>query len=140
MSAEPLSNLVELEPKDESPAEKLERDVYRFVQANLSVVGGHDAMAAIMRIDSGDLTRALSPKKTRNLSIEHLMRLGAHLAQSSPITGQRLAAAMLKPFDLVVSPRTQLTAAERARRYENKLAKVGAAMGVDLVSLALEEP
>lgn len=140
MSAEPLSNLVELEPKDESPAEKIERDVYRFIQANLSVVGGHDTAATIMRIDSGDLTRALSPKPTRNISIWNIMRLGGHLAVSSPITAQRLAAAILKPFDLVVSPRTQLTAAERARRHERTLERVGKALGIDLVSQSLEEP
>jgi hypothetical protein len=140
MTAEPLSNLVELEPKDESPAEKIERDVYRFVQANLSVVGGHDAMAAIMRIDGGDLTRALASKPTRNISIWNIMRLGGHLAVSSPLTAQRLAAAILKPFDLVVSPRTQLTAAERARRHENTLRTLGAAMGVDLVAKSLETP
>jgi hypothetical protein len=140
MSAEPLSNLVELEPKDESPAEKIERDVYRFVQANLSVVGGHDAMAAIMRIDGGDLTRALAPKPTRNISIWNIMRLGGHLAVSSPLTAQRLAAAILKPFDLVVAPRVQMTAAEQARRMRNRLQAMSEACGVDLVALALETP
>jgi hypothetical protein len=140
MSAEPLSNLVELEPKDESPAEKIERDVYRFIQANLSVVGGHDAMAAIMRIDGGDLTRALAPKPTRNISIWNIMRLGGHLAVSSPVTAQRLAAAILKPFDLVVAPRVQMTAAEQARRMRNRLQAMSEACSVDLVALALETP
>jgi len=140
MSAEPLSNLVELEPKDESPAEKLERDVYRFVQSILSVVGGHDTAARIMRMDSGDLTRALAPKPTRNLTVQNIMRLGAHLAQSSPVTAQRLAAAILKPFDLVVSPRTQLTAAEQARRARKLMNAMSAACGVDLWAQAMEDP
>lgn len=44
-------------------------------------------------------------------------------------------------FDiLVVFPCVQLTAAERARRHENTLRKLGEAMGLDLVSQSLEMP
>lgn len=139
MSAEALSNVIELEPKDESPADKLERDVYRFIQANAGQVGGHVPLANLMEIDPGDLTRALT-NKGRYLSIGHIMRLGDRLTKQAPEAGQRLAALIMKPFDMVVFPRVQLTAAERARRHENTLRRIGASLGVDLVAQSLETP
>lgn len=139
MSAEVLSNVVELEPKSETSAKKNERDLYRLVQASVGLVGGIESAADIMEVDRGDLTRALNGKG-RYLAIEHVMRFGDRLRQFSPETAQRLGAIAMRPLDLVVFPRVQLTAAERARRHENTLRKLGEAMGIDLVSQSLEAP
>jgi acyl-CoA synthetase (NDP forming) len=92
-----------------------------------------------MRIDRGDLTRALEGK-TRYLAVEHVMRFGARLAQFSPETAQRIAVALVRPLDCIVFPRVQLTAAEQARRYKQMLDLMSQAAGVDLARKALEMP
>ena len=137
MSAELLSNVVELEPKSETPAKKNERDIYRIVQASVGLVGGIESAADIMEVDRGDLTRALG-FKGRYLAVEHVMRYGERLLQFSPETAQRIAAAVMRPFDLVVFPRVQLTAAERARRLEQLVRSMP--LGDQLVAKALETP
>lgn len=138
MSSEPLANVAELDGKDRKDADP-ERDLYRLIRDSMELVGGVGCAAKIMKVDRGDLTRALD-RAGRYIAIEHAMRFGERLVQYSPETAQRIGAALVRPFDLVVFPRVQLTAAERARRYENLLRVVGQAMGVDLVSKALETP
>ena len=139
MIAEPLSNLVELEPKVETPFAKTVTEIYRLVDSSKEMVGGADSAATIMSIDRGDLRRALD-RKGRYLAIEHVMAFNERLVQFSPETAQRINAAFVRVSDMLVYPRVQLTAAERARRMENMLRAMSAASGVDLVSKALETP
>lgn len=139
MSAEPLSNLVELAPKTETPFAKTVTEVYRLVRDSLPMVGGSDSAATIMGIDRGDLTRALN-RASRYLAVEHVMSFTERLVQHSPEMAARINAAIVRPADMLVYPRVQLTAAERARRHENTLRTLGAAMGVDLVAKSLETP
>jgi hypothetical protein len=139
MTAEPLSNLVEIEPKSLTSAEKNERDVYRLIDANLGNVGGIESAAKIMGLDRGDLRRALDGGKGRYLAAEHVMRFCARLREKSPESAQRIAVAMMRPFDLVVAPRVQMTAAEQARRAKKKLDALSAVAGVDLWAQAMEE-
>lgn len=139
MSAESLANVVELEPKSETSERKNERSVYRLVEASLGQVGGIESAATIMKFDRGDLRRALDDKG-RYLAVEHVMRFGARLMEYSPETAQRIAVAVMRPFDLIVSPRVQLTAAEQARRYKAMLDAMSTAAGVDLAKKALETP
>jgi hypothetical protein len=139
MSTEPLANIVEIDGKKEDPREKDERDLYRLIRDSMELVGGIGNTAKIMGVDRGDLSRALD-RSGRYIAIEHVRRFGERLVQYSPETAQRIGAALVRPFDLVVFPRVQLTAAERARRYENLLRVMGQAMGVDLVNKALETP
>lgn len=139
MSAEPLSIVVESEPRDETPLAKTERELYRLIDTSAALLGGVDVAAKVMGFDRGDWRRTLD-RKGRYLAVEHVMRFGERLIQFSPETAQRIAVALMRPFDMVVAPRTQLTAAERARRHENMLRTLGAAMGVDLVAKSLETP
>lgn len=146
MTAEALSNVVplvpvtdELAPKPETPAKKNEREVYRLIEASFGAVGGIDSAAEIMGIDRGDLRRAIDGKG-RYLAVEHVMRFCERLTAKSPEAAMRIAAAIMRPFDAVVFPRVQLTAAERARRHENTLRRIGDSMGIDLVSQSLETP
>lgn len=76
--------------------------------------------------------------RLRYLAVEHVMRFGERLLQFSPETAQRIAVAMMRPFDLVVFPRVQLTAAERARRLEQLVRSMP--LGDQLVARALETP
>lgn len=140
MTAEPLSNVVELEPKSETTAKKNEREVYRLIDANLGNVGGIESAAEIMGLDRGDLRRALDGGKGRYLAVEHVMRFADRLRVKSPESAQRIAVAVMRPFDMVVAPRVQMTAAEQARRMRNRLQAMSEACGVDLVALALETP
>lgn len=145
MSSKPLSNVVELnatqvvelEPKDETPAAKIERSIYRMVNDSTPLVGGVESVAEIMGIDRGDLQRAFRGAG-RYLAVEHVMRYGARLLEVSPETAQRIGAAIMRPFDLVVFPRVQLTAAERARRLEALVRSMP--LGDQLVAKALETP
>lgn len=139
MSTESLANVIELEPKDETPEGKNERNLYRLVDSSLALIGGKEIAADVMGVDRGDLTRALA-FKGRYLAVEHVMRFGARLMQYSPETAQRIAVAIMRPFDLVVAPRVQLTAAEQARRYKQMLDAMSPACGVDLARKALETP
>ena len=139
MIEESLANVVEIEPKGTTPEDRNERDLYRLIKASTGMVGGADKAAEIMKVNEADLSRALNGKG-RYLAIEHVMRFGGRLAQYSPETSQRIAAAVMRPFDLIAFPRVQMTAAERARRHENMLRVIGAAMGVDLVAKSLETP
>jgi hypothetical protein len=139
MSAESRTNVVELEPKNETPIAKTERELYRLVDASAELIGGIGTASTVMGIDRGDWRRTLD-RNGRYLAVEHVMRFGERLMQFSPETAQRIATAMMRPFDLIVFPRVQMTAAERARRHENMLRVLGAAMGVDLVAKSLETP
>lgn len=139
MSQESLANVVEIAPKDDTSEGKNERNLYRLVEASLAMIGGKEVAADVMKVDRGDLTRALAGKG-RYLAVEHVMRFGGRLAQYSPETAQRIAVAIMRPFDLVVSPRVQLTAAEQARRYKQLLDAMSPACGVDLARKALETP
>lgn len=139
MSVEPLSNLVELEPKSEAPAKKNEREVYRLIDANLGNVGGIESAAEIMGLDRGDLRRALDGGKGRYLAVEHVMRFAERLRVKSPESAQRIAVAIMRPFDMVVAPRVQMTAAEQARRARKKMDAMSAVTGVDLWAQAMEE-
>jgi hypothetical protein len=139
MSVESLANVIELEPKSETSERTNERGVYRLVEASLGLVGGIESAASIMKFDRGDLRRALDDKG-RYLAVEHVMRFGKRLMQHSPETAQRIAVTVMRPFDLIVSPRVQMTAAEQARRYKSMLDALSGAAGVDLASKALETP
>lgn len=136
MSAEALSNVVELAPKDETPARKNELFIYRTIEANLGAVGGIESAAEIMELDRGDLRRALDGK-ARFLAVEHVMRFNARIAQE---TAMRIGAAFMRTCDAIVTARVQLTAAEQARRYKQMLDAMSAGVGVDLARKALETP
>lgn len=136
MSAEGLSNLVELEPKNETPARKNELSIYRIVEANLGAVGGIESAADIMQLDRGDLRRALDGK-ARLLAVEHVMRFNARIAQD---TAMRIGAAFVRTCDALVMPRVQMTAAEQLRRAKQLVDVMSGAAGVDLWSKAMETP
>lgn len=136
MSAEALSNLIELAPKDETPARKNELSIYRTVEASLGAVGGIESAASIMEIDRGDLRRALDGK-ARFLAVEHVMRFCARLDQTAAM---RIGSAFVRPMDALVMPRVQLTAAEQSRRAKQLLDALSGAAGVDLWSKAMETP
>ena len=140
MSAEPLSivpvSSSENEDKQPTPAQSV-KEVYRLTRDSMELVGGAMSTAKIMGCDQGDLTRALN-RSGRYLAIDHLAEFGARLVQYSPETAQRLAMAMIRPFDMLVYPRVQITAAERARRLENLLRSMP--LGAELVRKALETP
>ncbi len=139
MSQESLANVVELQPRDEAPLAKTEREIYALIDSSAALIGGVDVASKLMGFDRGDWRRTLD-RKGRYLAVEHVMRFGERIQQYSPETAQRIGAVLARPFDLVVYPRVQLTAAERARRMENMLRAMGASMGVDLVGKALETP
>lgn len=136
MSAEAVSNVIELAPKDETPARKNELSIYRTVEANLGAVGGIESAASIMEMDRGDLRRALDGK-ARFLAVEHVMRFNARISQD---TAMRIGTAFMRTCDALVMPRVQLTAAEQARRYKQMLDTMSAGVGVDLAKKALETP
>lgn len=138
MSSEPLANVVELEGKEKKEADP-ERDLYRLIRDSMELVGGINNAAEIMGVDRGDLRRSLD-RAGRYIAIEHARRFGERLAQYSPETAQRIAIALVRPFDVVVFPRVQLTAAEQARRYKQMLDAMSPACGVDLAKKALETP
>lgn len=140
MSAEPLANVVELAPKDETPARKNELRIYHLVQASADLLGGISISADVMGIDRGDLNRALNPKDARYLAVEHVMRFCGRLVLSHPETAYRIGAAFVQPMDALVMPRIQLTAAEQARRYKQMLDAMSPACGIDLAKKALETP
>ncbi len=137
MSAEPLSNLVELAPKVETPFAKTVGEVYRLVRDHLPMVGGMEVAAETMGIERGDLRRALD-RSGRYLAVEHVMAFTERLVQFSPETAARVNAAVVRPADMLVYPRVQLTAAERARRLENLMRSMP--LGDELVRKALETP
>lgn len=141
MSAESKTNVVDIGPATaaEDPREKEERDLYRLIRDSMELVGGVESAAKIMGVDRGDLRRALD-RSGRYIAIEHARRLGARLAQRNPETAQRIAIALVSPFEVVVFPRVQLTAAEQARRYKQMLDAMSPACGVDLARKALETP
>ena len=138
MSAEPLANVVGITAKETTRSES-ERELYRLIESSLEMVGGVKVAAGIMRCDRGDLRRALDDSG-RYIAIEHIRRFGERLVQYSPETAQRIAVGLVNPFDVVVTPRTQLTAAEQARRYKQMLDAMSPACGVDLAKKALETP
>ena len=69
-----------------------------------------------------------------------MRRFGERLVQYSPETAQRIAVGIVGAWDLVITPRIQLTAAEQARRYKQLLDAMSPACGVDLARKALETP
>jgi predicted Ser/Thr protein kinase len=137
MSQDLLSIVPDVTPSDEPSVEKSTKDVYRLTRDSIELVGGADSAAKIMGVDRGDLRRALD-RSGRYLAIDHLQEFGARLVQYSPETAQRIATAMVRPFDMLVYPRVQITAAERARRLENLLRSMP--LGAELVRKALETP
>lgn len=138
MSAEPLANVVGMTAKESSRSEP-ERELYRLIETSLDLVGGVRVAAGIMRCDRGDLRRALDDSG-RYIAIEHMRRFGERLVQYSPETAQRIAVGIVGAWDLVITPRIQLTAAEQARRYKQLLDTMSPACGVDLARKALETP
>lgn len=137
-----MTNLADIQDEvtsdtERSIVEASTRRLYRLVDDNLNHVGGIECAAGIVGIDRGDLRRALD-HKGRYLAVEHVMAIGARMRRFSPETSQRIAAAMMQPFDLVIFPRQQLTAAERARRLENLMRSMP--LGDELVRKALETP
>jgi hypothetical protein len=143
MSAEPLTNVVDLVPdstmkaKPDNALTKSKNEVYRLVKDSIDLVGGMDVASEICGIDRGDLRRALD-KAGRYLAVDHVMAFTERLVLFNPETAQKIAAAIVRPSDMLVFPRVQITAAERARRLENMLRRMP--HGDVLVREALETP
>lgn len=138
-------------PADAEPGTSTERSIrqlYALVEANLERVGGLDSAATLMRIDRGDLRRAIDagirpPANTaqsgrRYLAVDHLMRFGERVIQYSSEAAQRIATAFVRPMDLLVFPRVQMTAAEKCRRYEAMFHRMP--LGNELMREALTAP
>jgi hypothetical protein len=139
MSTESLPNVVTIAPKEETPSEKNERQLYQLVDTSAALIGGVDVAAKVMGFDRGDWRRTID-RKGRYLAVEHVMRFGARLMQHRSEAAQRIAVAMMQPFDMIAMPRVQMTAAEQARRYKQMLDAMSPACGVDLARKALETP
>ena len=135
--------------EDETSEQRTDRSIrqlYALVEANLDRVGGLDSAATIMGVDRGDLRRAIDgcvrPKKDaaarRYLAVDHLMRFGERVVQYSTEAAQRIATAFVRPMDLLVFPRVQMTAAEKCRRYEAMFHRMP--LGNELIREALTAP
>jgi hypothetical protein len=113
------------------------RQVYRLVMDNLESVGGIESAAGICGIDRGDLRRALD-RSGRYLAVEHVMAIGARMRRFNASVATLIGGAVMRPLDLLVFPRVQLTDAERAARYERLI--LAMPMGAELARKALETP
>lgn len=145
-------SLLALEDPDEKPngeasIDRSIRQLYALIEANLERVGGLDCAATLMKIDRGDLRRAIDAGKRpaaanasarRYLAVDHVMRLGGRVIEYSPEAAQRIAAAFVRPMDLLVFPRVQMTAAEKCRRYEAMFHRMP--LGSELMREALSAP
>jgi hypothetical protein len=146
------------QPADDVPAPPADKSIgalYRVIDSNLEMVGGLQAAADLMRINSADLRRALdagakvgtkaagakdasrSPGH-RYLAIDHVIRFGERVRQYSTEAVQRLAIAIVSPWDLLVFPRVQMTKAEENRRLRALVLSMP--LGRELLEHALNAP
>ena len=140
MSAEPQLNVVELQPRDETPLAKTERQLYELIEVSAALVGGKDIAAKLMEFDKGDWRRTFD-RNGRYLAVEHVMRLNARLLENEhQVAAMHIGAPLTRPADALVMPRVQMTQAEQNRRARQMMDAMSAAAGVDLWSKAMETP
>jgi hypothetical protein len=103
------------------------RSVYRALNDAVDVLGVLPAAGAC-GIDRTDLRRALD-RDGRRLAVEHAMSIAA---MSTIPFREKIARAFVTPLDFELGDaRPQMTAEERALRYEAKLRSIASAVGRD---------
>lgn len=121
------------DPADQRLVQQAVRRIHRHLDDGIEVIGGIAVAAGICGYDRGDLRREID--RTRRLSVEHALAIGARIRHYHYGLATRLGAALVEPLDLCVFPRTTLTDKERADRLEAAMRAMP--MGEELLSRVL---
>lgn len=113
------------------------RAVYRLIETNISSLGGIETAAGIAGCERGDLRRALD-RSGRYLAVDHVLALLARMRRFNAAVATEIGNALVRPADLLVFPRVELSAEEKARRLEQLVRSMP--LGDQLIQRALETP
>lgn len=117
------------------------KKVYALIDGSLKSLGGIDGAAGIVGMDRADLRRAIdrgSPTQPRYLPVEHVMAFLARMRKHDAARATEIAATVVYPASLLVFPLVEISAEEKARRYEKMLRSMP--LGDRLVEEALKTP